>query len=245
MNADSKIHLFGIISIVGVIISGIWIFGFDDELFGFITFRSDTPLTRDTVLESTQQNNYEFENNNNDDEYQKEISKSVQEPKSENTIIQKNNVTEPETKNASTQTLVKSTQNSENNFFILRGEGTSYEATKALSKKVIFELDLKPVPKTDLKEFTFRDGGFFFGTYDIDIDEGKVTINDNIISIESIVNDSMDPVVKISGKVDGSLMKQNEVHVKFENQLFYIHRDATRPQHLDLDGIISQEQKPK
>ena len=225
-----------ILAIMALVVSGIWIFGFDDELFGPLFPKHDSKVLPTKPVEIP------IENNQNEIEPNKPTTTQNTIPSDEPKIVKTEPISSYQDK------LVKSedakfdkTEFLETKEFDLDVSGTAYEGSPSLSKPADLELKLKPKQNTNLQKFDVLDARLGIGDGGINIDNVQVEIKDTQITISITSDDPADPYFTFVGTLDESLLGDNgnKQKVAFENQLLFLgKKDESTPHHLDLTGTL-------
>jgi len=225
-------HLVAILAIAAVLVAGIWIFGFDDELFGTKPIKQ-SPLPQPTqqkpvvqsptVVQKTPIENMQSKPNAKPTE--KPTTPSEQKP-----VIQYATNKDPD--------LVNLLENSK---FELDVDGTVYEGSPSLAKPAEITLKLMPIKGTKLEKFDVSDGKIIIGNVGISFDKGTAEVKGTTISISVIHDDLLDPFFTIIGTLDEPILsnKDSTQKVSFSDQLVYLgNKDDSTPHHLDVSGEL-------
>ncbi|TBR08580.1 MAG: hypothetical protein EPO62_06785 [Candidatus Nitrosotenuis sp.] len=223
-------HL-AILAIAAVLVAGIWIFGFDDELFGTKPIKS--PIPQPVQQKSVVQNPTIT---------QKTPSENLQ-SKPDATPTEKPAVM-PEQKQVIQYATNKDpdlTDSLENSKFELDVDGTAYEGSPSLAKHAEITLKLMPIKGTKLEKFDVSDGRMIIGDGSVSFDTGTAEVKGTTISISVIHDDSLDPFFTITGTLDEPILsnKDSTQKVSFSDQLVYLgNKDDSTPHHFDVSGKL-------
>ncbi len=231
-------NLVAILSISAILVAGIWIFGFDDELFG------TKQITHDSVSQPIQQ---PLPNPPSPTTTENRPAESLQtkpiETKSEPQPVVTKTTDEP--KPIGEQTTSKEELNPisllQTKEFALDAEGTAWEGAPSTSKAADIELKLIPIEGTKLEKFDVSDGKIVIGITGISFDKGTAEIKGTTITISSVNDDSLDPFFTITGTLDEPILadKDNAQKVTFSNQLiFFGKKDESTPHHFNASGEL-------
>ena len=129
----------------------------------------------------------------------------------------------------------------EERLFELSGSGTGWEGSRHLSKYTTIDLELEPIVGTKLTEFRIISGRLIYDSIGIQLEEGKVSIEQNIFLIEIEHDEAMDPYLTMTAKISGSILDDddNKIKLDFEDQLLYLVKDDKTPIHLDLKTTLT------
>lgn len=228
----SKVAILGI---VAVVISGIWIFHFDDELFGSLFPKHDSKTSITKPVENMIQNSPSIIEEN------KPYAKNAIQPDEQKTIK-----TEPvlPLKVKPEVTEFSKIEFLESKEFALDVSGTAYEGSPSLSKPAELHLTMKANRGTNLEKFEVLDARILIGDAGIRLDKIQVEIKDKQITISSTNDDPADPYLTFVGTLDESLLADNDQKQKivFENQLLFLSKkDEPTPHHFELTGTLKSE----
>lgn len=224
-------QIIAILAIAAILVAGIWIFGFDDELFGTKQINRDSnseSITQKSVIQSpTVVQKIPDENLQ---------AKSDPEPTEEQTMPEQKLIIQyPTNKDPD---LTGSLENTE---FKLDVDGTAYEGSPSLAKPAEITLNLIPIKGTKLEKFDVSNGRIIIGTTAVSFDKGTAEIKGTAISISVINDDSLDPFFTIVGILDEPILsdKDSTQKVSFSDQLVYFGKnDETTPHHFDVSGKL-------
>ena len=220
-----RYEIYAIITIITMIVAGIWIFGFDDELFG------TKPIKQDSIPQPMQQKplaqKMPIEN---------QQSKSYVEPAQKPTtaLAEKPIIQHYTNKNPDPSTL-------EDARFELDVDGTAYTGSPSLAKPAEITLKLIPIKGSKLEKFDVSDGKIIIGNMGISFDKGIAEIKGTTISISVTNDDSLDPFFSIIGILDEPILsdKDSTQRVSFSDQLVYFgKKDESIPHHFDVSGKL-------
>lgn len=219
-------QIYAILVIAATMIAGIWIFGFDDELFGIKPTKQDPnpqlipkPLISKQIIEKSSQN-----------------TQINPEPTKTYTTPEQRPIAQYITSKDSNQ--INSLEDAK---FTLDAEGTAYEGSPSLTKPAEITLNLTPIKNTKLEKFDVSDGRIIIGTTAISFDKGTAEIKGTTMSISVINDDQLDPFFTITGTLDESILsdKDSVQDISFSNQLIYFGKqDETTPHHIDVNGKL-------
>jgi hypothetical protein len=228
-----RYEIYAIITIITIIVAGIWIFGFDDELFGTKQIKLDSnpeqipqkPLVQSpTIVQKMYDENLQ--------------AKPDTEPTEKPTIPKQKPVIQHATnKNPDL------TDSLENAMFKLDVDGTAYEGSPALTKSAEITLNLTPIKDTELEKFDVSNGRIIIGTTAISFDKGTAEIKGTAILISVSNDDSLDPFFTIVGTLDDPILsdKDSTQNVSFLDQLVYFgKKDETTPHHFNVNGELNR-----
>lgn len=231
----SKVAILGI---VAVIIAGIWIFHFDDELFGSLFPKPDlkTPLAKPAT--TTVENNPNTIIENKPDTKNTVQANEPKMIKTEPILSYKDKLVRSEVTEFSKIEFLESKT------FDLDVSGTAYEGSPSLSNPAELHMIIKAKEGTKLEKFDVLDAHILIGYGGLNLDKIQVEIKDKQITISSTNDDPADPYFTFVGTLDESLLTDNDQKQKitFENQLLFLSKkDESTPHHLDLTGTLKSE----
>lgn len=244
---------FGILAIVITIVSGVWLFGFADDVFSVFQTNFDeipdrlfyensneqkesniikdtakqntVPISPQSVLDESKSSNSEKK-----PEYSESISSLPEKP------IQYD---ENERKQVNPDvSFGKKIQQLEKRIFILSGDGSGYEGAAHLSESARLNFKLNPVSGTDLGEFNIKSGTIRIGGHTFVIGGGSVILDQDKISISVEHDDHRDPYLDMIGTVNGSILNDESLIISFENQLLGLTKEDQTPIHLSLELMM-------
>ena len=238
---NKPLYLFAIVLSI-TIISGIWIFGFDDELFGVVNAMKNTST------------DYSHDTTENVSEQQEVISDTII-SKGEETTIMQNTVKENLTDSTKAKTSYTAADHSnpkpptneelirrlEKKDFELAGSGIGFQGGPSNAKNSSINLALTPVIDSKLTKFTIKSGSVNYGDSIIHMEDGTLEISGDKVTISLTQDDYLDSIGTFVGTLSGSLLtsrhQTNSVH--FENQLLYLEKGARAPIHFIFDSSIN------
>ncbi|AJZ75888.2 hypothetical protein SU86_005355 [Candidatus Nitrosotenuis cloacae] len=214
-----------------MLVAGIWIFGFDDEIFGTKTVNQNS-IPQPTQQKQIVSDDVMIETKPSETPQTKPDAEMTEKP---NDPEQKLTIKHTTNKGSN---LMKSLENSE---FELDVHGTAYEGSRSLSKAAEITLKMIPVKDTNLEKFDVSDGKLIIGITGISFDKGTAEIKGTTISISVTNDDSLDPFFTIIGTLDEPVRadKDTKQKVTFADQLIYFgKKDEATPHHFDADGEL-------
>lgn len=237
---------FGIIAIVVSIVSGVWIFGFADDVFssfqkGFddvsheaFYVNSNEPkesgVIEDDIQVSSVTEPHEPVSN-------KPIPNSKAKPENSESVtpVIEKPTTEKHEKKIKQVSLDEKIEQLEEQTFVLFGDGSGYEGASHLSERAELDLELKSVSGTQLEEFDIKSGTLEIGGHTFTIEGGSVTLTQDVISLSIAHVDHRDPYLDMTGTVNGSILNDKSLSITFENQLLGLMEADPTPIHLSLE----------
>ena len=227
-----------ILGIVAIVVAGIWVFHFDDELFGSLFPKPylKTPVAKPVEIIVENNPNQIIENKpNTKDTVQVNEPKMI---KTEPVLSYKDKLIKSEVAEFNKIGFLESKK------FELDASGTAYEGSPSLSKPAELHIILKAKEGTKLEKFEAIDARIFMGDSGIHFDKIQVEIKDKQIKISSTNDDPADPYFTFVGTLDELLLSDNDQKQKitFENQLLFLSKkNESTPHHLDLTGTLKSE----
>lgn len=245
----TKVDNFGLLAIVISVISGIWLFGFADDVFS--VFENNSDSVSESVFYETSDKQEESHIVKPDTQTnsslspqttvhspisldsEKKTEPSEPTPITENKLKQKNEeITRQTESRISTEKRILQL---EKQTFILFGEGSGYEGAVHLSKHVRLNFELNPISGTNLEQFDIEKGTINLGGYTFMIEGGTVTLDQDVISLSVEHDDHRDPYLDMTGIVHGSILSGKSLDITFEDQLLGLTKEDQTPVHLNLE----------
>ncbi len=257
LRRDSKIHLAGISSIIVTIVASFWGFGLADKVFDFdslvqeikegirdpeIKQNKEEILVEHTEDESEQIEEIALEQDVTSEESlhpTKEMNAEPEIVSSESEFETEYDNYNQENKRTKAKLLQERIELLEERLFELSGSGTGWEGARHLSKFTTIKLKLEPIAGTELTEFRIMSGMLSYGGIGISLEEGKVSIEQNIFLIEIEHDEATDPYLTMTAKIIGSILDDNKIELDFEDQLLYLVKEDKTPIHLDLKTTLT------
>ena len=221
------------------VIGGIWIFGFDDELYDAVNFfkkpSTTYPIEKAEALSDLQQVT---------------ITNTITEEKDESVIVHDEHFEEPLVNTQKTETphttMIHSSpkpisaedkiKSLEKLDFALTGEGIGHQGAMANSKKSSIDLTLSPVSGSKLTKFTIKSGTISYGGFIVNVEDGTIEVSGDRVTISLAQDDKVDPIGTLIGTLKGSISDAKQVNsIHFEDQKIYLGKGIVAPIHFTFD----------
>lgn len=250
----TKTDNFGLLALVISVVSGIWLFGFADDVFSVFQNNSDNvsesifyensdKQEQPSVETVTQTNSLPLTDpaeNKELSELEKKTKPTEPTSPSENKLKEKNeSITRQTEPKISPEKRILQL---EKQTFALFGEGSGYEGAAHLSEHARLNFELNPVLGTKLEQFDIEKGTLSIGGYTFTIEGGTVILDQDTISLSVEHDDHRDPYLDMTGTVNGSILSDKSLEIIFKNQSLGLTKEDQTPIILNLE--LTMEIKP-